>query len=104
MDIFKKYLGKKVIIRSYASGVHFGTLSELSSDSSRSVILTDTRRVHAWSGACSLSQMAAEGVKNPSECRISMQIAEIGITQTEEILPLTDEAIANLESVPVWKS
>lgn len=101
-NLVSHLIGQKVIIRSYASGVHFGLLQE-ASDDLRSVLLTNSRRVHYWSGAASLSQMATEGVNNPDACRFSVVTPQILINQVEEIIPISETAIVNLESVPVWK-
>ena len=49
-----------VLVRTYSAGVHFGTLA---SRDGREVVLTNARRLYQWSGACSLSQVATEGVK-----------------------------------------
>jgi len=96
-------VGKIVLIRSYAAGVHFGTLvSEAYTPAGKEVVLTNTRRVHYWSGAASLSQMAAEGVKNPGDCRFTMEIPSNTITNVIEVMPLSESAIVNLQNVPVW--
>lgn len=98
-------VGKKVLIRSYAAGVHFGTLkSEEFTPSGKVVVLTNTRRVWYWSGAASLSQMANEGVKNPDACKFSVVVPENEIVNVIETIQLSDAAISNLESVPVWKN
>ena len=101
--MLKELIGKKVLIRTYSAGVHFGTLSDIS-DSGEVVKLTDTRRVFYWSGAASLSQMATEGVKNPDSCKFSVVVPENFISGVIERIPLSEVAIVNLESVPVWKN
>lgn len=94
-----------VLIRSYASGVHFGYLKEYKDTlSGRVVTLLNSRRVWSWVGACSLSQMALEGVKNHDECKFSVAIPEIEIVNVIEIIPLTREAFENLYSVQEWKN
>jgi hypothetical protein len=94
-------IGKKVLIRSYASGVHIGTLiSENYTLSGKVVVLNDSRRIHYWEGAASLSQVALEGVKSG---RIAMVIPEIEVVNCIETIPLSDAAISNLENQPVWR-
>lgn len=100
--MFNELIGHKVLIRTWSAGVHFGTLSETSADG-RQVKLTETRRVHYWDGAASLSQMASEGVSKPKSCRFSVVVPTIVLTEAIEILPLSEAAIANLEAVPIWK-
>lgn len=93
-------LGKKVIIRGDRSGVFFGTLAEKNGTEVR---LTDCRRLWYWEGANSISQLAAEGTKKPKECKFTISVAEIVITDAIEIIPCTEEAIQNIEGVKVWK-
>lgn len=94
-----------VLIRSYASGVHFGFLKEEKDLlSGKQVTLINSRRVHYWEGACSLSQLALEGTKKPDDCRISVTLPEITITQVIEIIPLNESSYNNLKSIEEWKS
>lgn len=96
---------KAVIIRSYASGVHYGYLKEYEDTlSGRVVKLVNTRRVWSWYGASSLSQMALEGVKNPDKCKFSVEIPENEIVNVIEIIPISENALKILNSVPVWKN
>lgn len=97
-----KLIGRKVLVRTYSAGVHFGTLSDLS-ENAKVATLTDSRRVWYWSGAASLSQMAVEGVTDPDDCKFAMTVPEIILSEAIEIIQLTDAAIVNLENVPVWK-
>jgi hypothetical protein len=93
-----------VLIRSYASGVHFGYLKSKKPLGDRFVVeLEDSRRVHYWDGACSLSQLALEGTKAPANCRISVEVQLIEIAEVIEIIPLSKKAAENLKGVPVWK-
>jgi len=97
-------IGKKVLVRSYAAGVHFGQLeSEQFTAAGKVVVLKNTRRVWQWSGAASLSQMAVEGVKSPEKCKFSVLVPENEIVGVIEVMPLTEAAITNLKSVPEWK-
>jgi len=100
--MFKDLIGKKVLIRANTAGIHIGTLSAIS-ENGEIVKLTDTRRVHYWDGAASISQMATEGVKNAIECRFSVVVPVNYISGVSERIPLTPDAIKNLESVPIWK-
>ncbi len=92
---------KKVLIRSYASGVHFGTLeSETFTLSGKVVVLKDSRRIHSWEGAASLSQVATDGIRSG---RVAMMLPKIEIVNVIETIPLSENAISNLENQPVWK-
>ena len=90
----------KVIVRGDRSGVFFGTLI---SRSGREVKLADCRRLWYWSGAASISQIAVDGVANPSECKFTVSVPQIEILDAIEVIPCTDKAIENIESVWVWK-
>ena len=95
---------KPVLIRSYAAGVHFGYLKEEKfTEAGKVVVLVNTRRVWYWSGAASLSQMAAEGVSEPDKCKISVEIPENEIVNVIETMPLTKIAKDNLYGVQIWK-
>lgn len=96
----KRFVGKKVIVRAYGAGVFFGTLAEKVGDEVR---LENARRLWYWDGAASISQIAMEGVKKPENCKFTMAVTEIVIEKVIEIIPCTDEAIANIEAVRVWK-
>ena len=93
-----------VLIRSYASGVHFGYLkSETETLSGKEVELVNSRRVFYWSGAASLSQIAIDGVKNSENCKIAMVLPNIRIMNIIEIIPVSEKAKLNLEGVKIWK-
>lgn len=93
-------IGKKVMIRTYSAGVHFGTLKK---HEGTEVLLEDAHRVHRWYGACSLSQLAMEGSKKLKDCRISMAVKEILLTQAIEIIPLGEGVFKQLTE-NIWKS
>ena len=95
-------VGKKVLIRSYGSGVHFGTLvSEQFTEAGKVVILENSRRIHRWTGACSCSQIATDGISGD---RVSVVVPLIEVVNVIETIPLSEKAIINLENQPVWKS
>ena len=95
---------KLVMIRSYASGVHFGYLkSRKDLLAGLSVELVNSKRVYSWSGACSLSQLATDGTSNPTACKISIPVESMEIMQVIEIIPVTAKAAENLNAIPSWK-
>jgi hypothetical protein len=93
-------IGKKVIVRCNRAGVFFG---ELAQRDGQEVELKNARRLWYWEGAASISQIAAEGVKNPNGCKFAMPVESIVLLETIEIIPCTVEAIDNIEAVKVWK-
>jgi hypothetical protein len=93
-----------VLVRSNGAGVHFGYLeSKEYKPGGTVVVLHATRRVWYWDGAASLSQMAEEGVSKPNNCKFSMEVVQNEIANVIEILMLSEKALKNLCSVPVWK-
>lgn len=100
-SIDQRFIGKKVMVRTYSAGVHFGTLNE---KAGQQVILKDSRRVHYWTKAASLSQLSQEGSKDLSGCRIAMIIPEILLDRVIEVIPMSDRAIDNLYGADEWKN
>lgn len=88
------------IIRTESAGVHYGMLMQ--QDGSQ-VFLKSARRLWYWKGACTLSQLAVDGVKNPDECKFSVRVPEITVLGVIEIIPCTQKAIDCIESVKEWK-
>lgn len=95
----KELSGDYVIIRTYTAGVHAGYLK---SRDGKEVVLNNARRIWYWSGAASLSQMARDGVSNPDECKFSVPVENITLTEAIEIINCTEEARVNIESVKEW--
>lgn len=95
-------INKKCIIRTNRAGAFFATLTEFDT-TNRIATLKDCRRLWYWSGAASLSQLAVEGVKNPNDCKFTIEVPEMEVMEVIEIIPCSDAAIANIEAVGVWK-
>lgn len=91
---------KYYIVRGDRSGVFFGHIAERNG---QEVTIKKVRRLWYWDGAASLSQLAAEGVTKPYNCKFTMTIAEITILDAIEILTCTPEAVESINGVPVWK-
>ena len=89
-----------VIVRTYSAGVFAGRLV---SRKGKEVQMKDARRLWCWSGAASLSQLAAEGTSRPQECKFPAPVSVV-LTEAIEILTVTPQAQASIEGVPVWRS
>lgn len=96
----QEFMNKKVVVRGDRSGVFFGTIT---AKEGKEVKLEDCRRLWFWDGASSISQIAAEGVKRPENCKFTIAVQSIVITDAIEIILCTDEAIKSIEDVSVWK-
>ena len=104
MEAIEKLIGKKVIIRSYGAGVFFGTLNEAEQSNDKwTVELLDCRRLWKWSGACSITQLAVDGTKNPSGCMFTITEPSIVVSSVIEIHECSESAIKSIESVEEWK-
>ena len=95
----KDLISKYVIVRTYSAGVHAGTLA---SQCGREVLLTDTRRLWYWDGAASLSQIARDGVKKPENCKFSVAISMILLTEAIEVMPCTTDGENSIRRVEEW--
>lgn len=95
------HIGKKCIIRTYASGVHFG---ELVSQSGRQVELKNARRLWRWDAApygISLSEVAKHGPVG-SQSKVCCVVDEMSILDGLEVIPCTDEAAKVIEGAKVY--
>lgn len=95
----KNYIGKKCIVRCDRSGVFFGTLESLEGQQAR---ISKVRNIWWWEGAASVMQLATEGTKNPNDCKFTVTVDEIIVTDVIQVIPCTDKAIANIEAVEPW--
>jgi hypothetical protein len=93
--------GDRVIVRTISAGVFFGTLVELDW-SERVAALKDARRFWSWSGAASLSQLAAVGSSDPGGCRFPATVPGVELGEVIEVLAVTEEAALAIDAVPVW--
>ena len=88
-----------VIVRTYSAGVFAGYLK---SRNGKEVTLLQARRLWAWYGAASLSQLAMEGVKKPNDCKFPIEVPTIDLTEAIEITPCAEKCKKSIASVPVW--
>ena len=93
-----RWIGNNVIIRSADSGVHWGALAARDGNT---VVLEDSRRLHYWSGAFTLTAIANSGVSKPDDCRFSDYAPEIMVFGVCEVLPTSAKADESLAAVKV---
>lgn len=94
-------IGKKVIVRTYSAGVHFGELAEKEGSE---VILKNARRLWYWktaNGGISLSEVANEGLHKDSK---TCAVVELHWLDAIEIIPCSKDAIKNIEGQNVFKA
>ena len=88
------------IVRTYSAGVFAG---DVISRKGQEVKMKNARRLWYWKGAASLSQMALEGVKNPSECKFAVPVS-VELLQVVEILDVTKAAKQSITGVSEWRA
>lgn len=88
------------IIRTQSAGVFAGYIE---SRKGSEAIVANARRLWYWQGAASLSQLAQEGTKAPSECKFPVAVDRVELLGVIEILDVTPAAKASIDAVPVWK-
>ena len=104
MKAIENLIGKKVIIRSYEAGVFFGTLNEVEqAKDNYTVELLNCRRLWYWKGACSITQLAVDGTKDPDGCQFTITEPSIVISSVIELHECSKKAIKSIESVAEWK-
>lgn len=89
-----------VIIRTYSAGVHAGYLK---SRKDKEVVLLESRRIYYWNGAATLSQLSVDGVTKPKDCKFTVVVPEITLTEAIEVLPCSEKAQKCIQSIDVWK-
>jgi len=89
------------IVRTYSAGVFAGMFDRKTKGKEGTVF--NTRRIWYWDGANSLSQLANEGTKVPENCKFAQEVKEIDLKEIIEVIPCTDLAKKNIESVKVWE-
>lgn len=93
-------LNQKCIFRGDRSGVFFGTLLK---KEGKEVEIGNCRRLWYWDGACSLSEIALIGTTIPDNCKFTVAVNSLTITDCIEIIPCTQKATKVIEGVKEWK-
>ena len=92
---------KYYIVRGQSSGVFFGQVRERNG---QEVVLVNVRKLWYWDGACAVEQLARDGVSLPRNCKFTVTVAEMTITDAIQIIPCTDAAQKSISGVAEWKS
>lgn len=88
-----------VLVRTYSAGVHFGVLV---SRNGKEGTLENARRLWSWKGACSLNQVAMDGV-DLTGSKITMVVPEITLTEIIEVIPMSVAASKAMMEAPSWR-
>lgn len=84
------FVGKYVIARCYAAGVHAGTVESVDGEN---VILRDSRRLWSWQAkdGVALSGVAQHGIKEKG-CKVDVINPALYLTGVCELIPTTEQA------------
>ena len=100
--IATRYIGKKVIIRSYSAGNHFGELVAYD-PAYQTVVIKNSRRLWRWNTdkGVSLSEIALYGVIEANS-KITSTVPEQIVSEVDEIIPASEVAIVSIESASIF--
>ena len=99
-NINQSVIGKFCVIRCDRAGVFAGTVEEMDGQTVR---VANVRKLWRWYGATETMQIALEGVKRPNDCRFTVSVDELILTDAIEVIPATEDAKASIDGVKVWK-
>ena len=89
-----------VIVRADKAGVFFGQLVKKEGSE---ITLNNCRKLYYWSGACAVEELALNGVVNKEDCRFTVTVDNVTISDFIQIIPCSNDAIENIKSVKEWK-
>lgn len=92
---------KYYIVRGDRSGVFFGRINY---QDGKEVQMNDARCIWYWAGAASIMELAISGTKKPNNCKFTVRVEELTITDAIEIIPCSEEATAIIKAVKEWKA
>jgi len=93
---------KYCVVRTYSAGVHIGYVAEFGVKHPQHAKLINSRRLHRWNGAASLSQVAMDGVDASS--RIAMTVPELDLTDVIEVITCSEKSAEFFKGVKAWKN
>lgn len=95
---FTPHIGKRCIVRTYASGVFCG---EITAQDGRMVEIKDARRLWSWKAAdgISLSAVAVVGVDQRA-CRFPVAVPAVTVLDALEIIPASASALESIDACP----
>ena len=93
---------RHVIIRSETAGVFMGILLD-HDPATMTVKIGYSRRLWRWAGAMTLSELAVNGTTKPEECKFAVEVPQMTVAKVIEIIPASQEAVASIKGVPVWR-
>lgn len=99
-NLKNEYEGKYYIVRCNRAGVFAG---EIEKREGQEVTLRNCRRLWYWDGACSISELATNGTKEPKKCKFTVKVDRLEVLEAIEIIECTEKARKSIEGVKEWK-
>ncbi len=93
-------IGKYVIVRSNLAGMFFGILTK---KNKTELTLKNVRKFYYFSGANTCEDLATNGALNKENCKMTVEVPEIVISEFCQIIPCTKQAITQNKSIPIWQ-
>lgn len=90
------------IIRAEKAGVF---MAKIESIENGTAVCNSLRRLYYWNGALDVTQIAANGVSRPQDCKFSVQMTESDkstIFNLIEFHPASDKALKSIQSIKEW--
>ena len=94
-------IGKHVIVRSHMAGVFFGILT---AKDGQEITLKNARKFFYFAGANTVEDLANQGALRPNDCKLTSQVDEVVISEYVQIIPCTDAAIEQINTIPSWSA
>jgi hypothetical protein len=91
--------GCHVIVRCTQAAAHFGILVH---EEDNTVVLKDARRIWSWAGAATLTDLALDGSRRPTECKVTRPAPLVKLGDACEVIMCTKEAVAAFNEIPEW--
>ena len=92
-------IGEYVIVRSNLAGVFFGILIDKVGNE---LTLAKARKFFYFSGANTVEDLAHQGALNVNECKLTVEIETIVISDFDQLLPCSENAITQIKTIPTW--
>ena len=77
----------------------FGTLEEIDGSD---VLMSNVRKLWRWDGAAAVEEISQIGTKYAQNCKFTVWVPEMLISNKEQIIPCTEKAIELIEGVKEW--
>jgi len=91
-----------VIVRTEQAGVFAGELASCN-DTTRKVVLKNSRWLWHWAGALTVEYLALEGTTSPNSCQFPIPVPLRVLYGVKDIIHCTERGMKSIQEVPVWR-